>query len=111
MRAGTLNKRVVFQRFASIPDGAGGAIRTWTDFTTVWAQFSPERARERIQQGRLASAQAGVLRIRSSSITRQIDDTFRVVLDGVVMNIRSAINPDQRNDMIEFSVETDGAAG
>jgi SPP1 family predicted phage head-tail adaptor len=111
MRVGSLNKRVTFQRFTTTSDGAGGSIRTWADFATVWGQFSPERARERIQQGRIASAQAGVLRIRSSNVTRQIDDTFRVLVDGVTMNIRSVINPDQRNDMIEIAIETDGAAG
>lgn len=111
MKAGTLNKRATFQRFTTVSDGAGGSTKTWADFTTVWAQFSPERARERIQQGRIASAQAGVLRIRSSSVTRQIGDTFRVKVDGVTMNVRSVINPDQHNDMIELAVETDGSTG
>lgn len=108
MRAGSLNKRATFQRFTSVSDGAGGTTKTWADFTTVWAQFSPERAREKIQQGRIASAEAGVIRVRSSSTTRQINDTFRVVLDGVTYNVRSNLNPDQRNDMLEFAVETDG---
>lgn len=111
MKAGSLNKRATFQRFTSVSDGAGGTTNTWEDFTTVWAQFSPERAREKIQQGRIASSEAGVIRVRSSSTTRQIDDTFRVVLDGVTYNVRSNLNPDQRNDMIEFAVETDGTAG
>ena len=76
----------------------------------MWAQFSPERAREKIQQGRIASAQAGVLRVRSSTDTRLITDKHRVIVDGTTFNVRGHANPDQRNDMLEFVVETDGAA-
>jgi len=108
MRAGTLNKRATFQRYTSVSDGAGGSTKSWVDYVTVWAQLSPERAREKSQQGRIADNQAGVLRIRSSSVTRLIDQTHRVVVDGVVYNVKSNINPDGRNDMLEFVVETDG---
>lgn len=111
MKISTLNKRATFQRFTSVSDGAGGTTKTWTDFAEVWAQFSPERAREKIQQGRIADNQAGALRVRSSTATRQIDATYRVTLDGVTYNIRSVINPDQRNDMLEFAIETDGVSG
>jgi SPP1 family predicted phage head-tail adaptor len=111
MRAGSLNKRATFQHFTSVSDGAGGVTEMWSDFVTVWAQFSPERAREKIQQGRIADNQAGALRVRSSTQTRQIDATYRVSLDGVTYNVRSVINPDQRNDMIELAIETDGVSG
>ena len=90
--------------------GAGGSTTSWVDYITVWAQFSPERAREKIQQGRIASAQAGVLRVRSSTDTRLITDKHRVIVDGTTFNVRGHANPDQRNDMLEFVVETDGAA-
>jgi SPP1 family predicted phage head-tail adaptor len=108
MKAGTLNKRARFQSLVSTPDGGGGFTTDWVDYVTVWAQLSPERAREKIQQGRIADNQAGVLRVRSSTATRLIDGTYRVLVDGVTFNIRAHINPDQRNDMIEFAVETTG---
>lgn len=111
MRAGSLNKRATFQRFTETADGAGGVTVAWSDFATVWAQYSPERAREKIQQGRIADNQAGALRVRSSTTTRQVDPTFRVMLDGVLYNIRSVVNPDQHNDMLEFAIETDGVSG
>jgi SPP1 family predicted phage head-tail adaptor len=110
MEAGTLNKRARFQSLVSTPDGGGGFTTDWADYVTVWAQLSPERAREKIQQGRIADNQAGVLRVRSSTATRLIDGTYRVLVDGVVYNVRAHINPDQRNDMLEFAVETDGTA-
>lgn len=108
MKAGTLNKRARFESIVDTPDGAGGSSHGWAPYVTVWAQLSPERAREKIQQGRIADNQAGVLRVRSSTATRLIDGKYRVVVDGVTYNIKSHANPDQRNDMIEFIVETDG---
>jgi SPP1 family predicted phage head-tail adaptor len=101
-------KRATFQALTTTPDGAGGATSVWTGFT-VWAQFKPDRAREKIQQGRIADNQSGVLTIRSSATTRVIDDTYRVVLDGVNYNVKSNSNPDQRNDVIELLIETDGS--
>jgi len=108
MKAGTLNKRARFESQVSVSDGAGGSTVSWQEYVTVWAQLSPERAREKIQQGRIADNQAGVLRVRSSTATRLIDGKYRVVLDGTVYNIKSHSNPDQRNDMLEYIVETDG---
>ena len=110
MKAGTLNKRATFQSLVTTPDGAGGSTTAWADYVTVWAQLSPERAREKIQQGRIADNQAGVLRVRSSTATRLIDGTYRVLVDGVTYNVRSHTNPDQVNDVLEFLLETDGSA-
>jgi len=110
MRAGTLNKRATFKKPTRTQDATGGWVTTLSDYITVWAQLSPERAREKIQQGRIANASAGALRIRSSTQTRQIDGTFVVVVDGVTYNVRGSANPDQRNDMLEIIVETDGTS-
>jgi SPP1 family predicted phage head-tail adaptor len=108
MKSGTPNKRATFRSLVTVSDGAGGSTLSWQDYVTVWAQLSPERAREKIQQGRIADASAGVLRVRSSTATRLIDGTYKVVVDGMTFNVRGASNPDQRNDMLEFIVETDG---
>lgn len=107
MRAGTLNKRARFEALVRVPDGAGGYTEEWQPAMTVWAGFSPERARERIQAGRIETAFAGVLRIRSSTQAREITQQHRVTVDGVTYGIKSNANPDQRNDMLEFSVEAE----
>lgn len=106
MRAGDLNKRARFEALVRTSDGGGGYDELWQHLMTVWAQFSPERARERLQAGRLESAFAGVVRIRSSSMARTITQQHRVVIGGVTYDIKSVSNPDQRNDMIEMSVES-----
>lgn len=110
MLAGSLNKRARFERLERVPAGAGGYSEQWVEELTVWAQFSPERGRERVQQGRVSSDFAGVLRVRSSVGARTITQAHRVVLDGIVYNIRSISNPHQRNDMLEMVLETDGTA-
>ena len=110
MKAGPLNKRATFQQLMTTPDGAGGSVQAWDDYITVWASFTPEKAREKIMQGRIADNQAGVLRVRSSVAARAIDGTYRVIVNGVTYNIRSHENPDQVNDMIEMIVEVDGTA-
>ena len=99
-------RRVTFQALQRIPDGAGGWSEDWTASLTVWGQYSPERGRERIQHGRLASTLAGVLRIRSSTDARQITTEHRVLVNNIAYNIRSIANPDQRDDMIELTIET-----
>ncbi|WP_315833900.1 phage head closure protein [Bradyrhizobium prioriisuperbiae] len=109
MRAGPANKRATFQLLQTVPDGAGGGSESWVDHATVWARFSPENAKEKIQQGRIADAAAGTLWVRSSDAMRQVNDTFRVLLDGKTFNVRSVANPDQRNKDIVMIIETDGS--
>ena len=104
-RAGALNKRVTFQVESVTDDGGGGGALSWTDVVTVWGGFQPERGRERLQAGRLESAVAGVLRVRSSSATRALTAAHRVLIDGLAYQIRSITNPDQRNAYLEMTVE------
>ncbi len=108
MRFALLNKRARFQSIVDTPDGGGGTVRDWADYVTVWACLVPDRAREKIRQGRIADDQSGVLKVRSSTATRLINSAYRVIVGGVTYNIRSHSNPDQRNDMLEFLIEVDG---
>lgn len=108
MRAGTLNKRATFQTLVRVPDNSGGFSKTWTNYIAVWAAFTPDRAKSKIQQGRIADNQAGVLQIRSSAQSRAIDDTYRVILNGVTYTVQAHENPDQTNDVIELLLVTTG---
>lgn len=103
--AGRLNKRVAFERPQRTDDGGGGASVTWVREFTVWGALTPERGRERLQAGRLASEVAGVLKVRSSSQTRDVDETYRVIVDNVPYQVRAIANPDQRNAVLEMVVE------
>ena len=72
--AGQLRDRAAFYRLNATPDGYGNTSTGWaaSPFLTVWAAFRPERGRERVEAGRLESAVAGVLTVRSSSDTRAV---------------------------------------
>ncbi|MGX9390513.1 phage head closure protein [Nitrobacteraceae bacterium UC4446_H13] len=112
MRAGSLKKRATFQKLTTVSDGAGGTTKTWADFATVWAGFLPENVKEKIQQGRIADQTAGRIVVLYSSLTAQIDGTFRVVIDGVTMNVKSrGIDIEQNRAELVFPVETDGVSG
>lgn len=110
MAAGRLNQRITFRSEVQASDGAGGYGLTWTDLTTVWGSFKPQRGSEKVEAGRLAENLAGVMRIRSSATTRQIAAGYIAVMDGDTYNIRSVSNPDQRNRFLEMTVERGGVA-
>lgn len=105
MRAGALNKRVTFQREKRTDDGSGGSSREFVDDFTVCGEFKPERGRERLEAGRLEAASAGILNVRSSSTTRSVDESWRVLIDDMPHQIRGISDPDGRNRALEFVVE------
>ncbi len=105
MAAGRLRRRVTFQQEVETPDGGGGYELTWADRFSVWGGFRPERGQERLEAGRLESAVAGVLTVRSSSQTRQVTAEWRVMIRGEPYQIRAVTNPDQRSKYLELTVE------
>ncbi len=105
MAAGPLRDRVTFQVEAAISDGGGGSALSWSDALTVWGGFSPGRAREQLEAGRLEGPVAGVLKVRSSTETRTITTAHRAMIDGEAYQIRSITNPDRQNRFLEILVE------
>jgi SPP1 family predicted phage head-tail adaptor len=45
--AGRLKRRLVLEKPARVPDGAGGATVTWSAAATLWAELRPLKAEER----------------------------------------------------------------
>lgn len=105
MPAGRLRKRVTFQEAVQAADGGGGGATTWRNIVTVWGGLQEDRGRERVEAGRLESAMAGILTVRSSSDTREISAANRVLIDGAPYQVRTIGNPDQRNKFLELIVE------
>jgi SPP1 family predicted phage head-tail adaptor len=101
--AGALDKRVTFQTPGKTPDGQGGNVVGWANVLTVWGEFVPERGAERLEAGRLQEAAAGILRIRSSSASRAIGPSHRVLIAGIAHQVRSIADPD--NQFRELVVE------
>lgn len=109
IHAGALNKRVTFRQRVDTPDTGGGFSSEWKDELIELANFRPERGAERLQAGRITATLAGLLTVRSSAATRAIDETQSVMIDGEPYQIRSISNPDQRDHMLEMSVERGSA--
>lgn len=106
--AGQLRDRVRFERSGDIPDGGGGTVEGWESIeglANVRGAFMPERSRERLEAGRLESAVAGTLKVRSSNASREVTAADRAIINGQPYAIRSVTNPDRHNKYLEMSVE------
>lgn len=104
-RAGLFRKRVTFQKEIRAADGGGGFERSWGADLVVWGQFTPERGQERLDAGRLEASLGGILRVRGSTQTLAITTAHSVLIDGERFQVRSIANPDQRDAVLEMTVE------
>lgn len=108
MRAGTLRKRATFQARTPGASGASGErLSSWANVpgaSSVPCSLLPRRGVETEEAGGLHERQEMVLRCRSNSKTRAITPRHRVTVDGITYNIRSIVNPDQRDKALEMRV-------
>ena len=105
MPVGRRNKFVTFQGETRTDDSGGGYSLGWTDTLKIWAEFRPERGRERVEAGRLAAPLGGWVRVESTGATRAITESHRIIIDGESFQIRSIANEDQRNRELTMTVE------
>lgn len=106
--AGQLRARCVFQAETQVPDGGGGYELGWAAITggAVRGRYLPASLREDVRSGRLEAAEAGVLTVRSSTVTRALTSANRVLIDGVVFTIRGGPTDfDQQRELLDFKVE------
>lgn len=113
IRAGRLRDRCFFQRPVQQEDELGNAYNGWDPIRVapgddfIFGNFLPTPGRDAVQAGTLGGTSTGTLRVRSCEVTRSIDSSCRVTIDGVAYQIRGRpIDPDRRNAMVEFTVES-----
>jgi SPP1 family predicted phage head-tail adaptor len=106
MPAGRLRNRVIFQRETQTPDEGGGHSVAWGNDLELWAEFYPERTRERIEAGRVTAPLAGTLRIRWSPVTKEIHAGDRVLIEDQPWNIRSIADENMRRQFLVMTVES-----
>lgn len=88
MQSGKMDQRITLQRLAFTPDGGGGQIEAWADYThnaTVWAHVVAKAGRENNQEGRMTATFTVLFHIHNR---RDIDPRDRIVWQGVTYNIR-----------------------
>jgi head-tail adaptor len=101
--AGKLKNRITLAKREMInpdePNDYGNTVGAWVDQGTVWAGFIYLRGGEAVMAGRLQGRQPVVIRVRSSSIARQVEADWQVTdaRTGTVFAVRS-VNPDPEGD-------------
>lgn len=80
--AGKLTERVTLAKRVEInpdsPNDYGNTVAEWSDQGTVWAEYIHLRGSEAVLTGRLQGRHTQVIRLRASSLTRQIQTDWRV---------------------------------
>ena len=101
--AGSLRDQVQIQAATSSGDGAGGAIKTWSTFATVWAAITPISGGEAFAQGLARNTQFYRVTIRFRS---DVSAANRIMWGTLPLNIRSASDPDRRGEALVMTVES-----
>jgi len=105
MRAGNLRHVIDIQDATETPDGMGGVTVVWAAITNganLRAAIWPLRGSERIEAMKVEVAISHKIRIRyHSGITAEM----RIKHGIRYFNIKSIINPDERNIMVEMMAE------
>lgn len=82
MRAGALDRRVTLQRASLSKDDFNNDVEAWVDIATVWASYEPVRDGEKFRAGETAAGLSARFVIRYSSMVKDVDPRFRLILDG-----------------------------
>ena len=111
MRAGLIRNRLTIQTRMEVSDSMGGAIVTWPEryWLTVWAAVWPIRGLEGVDAKSLEGKITHKIRMRYHTLNNGNDITpaNRIYwkTKGKYYNIRSVVNPDQRNISLEIMAE------
>lgn len=100
--ASRLRHRITIEEPVLTPDGGGGFTKTWQTVATVWAEITPSRGRESFNHGVLEATGTHRIIIRYRD---GITPVMRVVSGSRHFNIRSIINHEEADILLELTVE------
>jgi SPP1 family predicted phage head-tail adaptor len=106
-----LRHRLTLQQEVKTDDGAGGYVRTWQNVADLWAEISSVNLKsygnEIFHFGKIQSeiSHKVIIRYRNT-----ISTNMRLLFGNRVFNIRSILNKDENNEILELLVE-EGVAG
>lgn len=63
-----LNRRLVLEAPVRLPDGAGGAIESWSTLGELWADLRPRTGRERAEAGEPVSTMSYRIVVRGAPV-------------------------------------------
>ena len=103
MRAGQLRNTIIFQQLTVANDSWGKSVSTWTDQVTTRAAIWPIRGTEQLENMKLDNEMTHRIRIRfRKNITPKMRIKFFRAGVTRYFNIRSIVNPDERNIYLEI---------
>jgi len=106
IRSGDLKHAIVIQEQTSVSDGMGGELITWSDLLPWRAAIWPLSAKEQLDALKLELVVNNRIRMRHPriNITADMRIKWHDHLTGTdkYFNMVSIINPDKRNQMLEF---------
>lgn len=94
MRAGTMRKRLTFQKKVETRNSFKEAVITYTDHCTVWGSVLPNAGKKFYEALQATAEVTGEVRIRYRS---DIEPTMRIKLGSRCLEILSIVNPQERN--------------
>jgi phage head-tail adaptor, putative, SPP1 family len=113
--AGDLRERVGFYSRVSLDDGYGNTQAGYDSIPEfiLSANIKPRLGGEQVLAARLTGTNFDNITVRYSSLSAQVDTDWvcKNERTGVVYNIRSIINPDQKKQFIELLCEKGVAVG
>ncbi len=106
--AGSLDRRIVIERFTSVPNDLNEPVETWATFITVWASRSDVSDGENVAAGQVGSSLRSRFVIRSSAAAKTVTPVDRISYGGGVWNIHGVKETkDGRNRFIEITAVRD----
>ncbi len=100
--AGALRHKVRLQAETRAGDSQGGDVLTWTDVATMPARVIPVTGRERMFAHRL---EASVTHFVYARYRAGVTAKHRLLFGTRPLNIRAAINLEERNEWLEMQAE------
>jgi SPP1 family predicted phage head-tail adaptor len=99
---GALNRRVVLEAVMRTPDGAGGAVESWTPVATLFATLRAVSGGESFAQDRTAGRVTHEIVIRYRA---DVTPAMRFRLGTRLFEIAAAFDPDGRRRQLRCLVE------
>ena len=108
MNPGELNRQITLQRVETIPDGAGGTLRTaWIPIGVCFAKVEPEKAGRRFRHNQIISDGWGHL-ITTYYLAIEPTVRMRVILDNSeILYVHSIVNKGYQNKWMELHCYAD----
>ena len=102
LEIGKLRHRITLQYPADDgSDGMGGTEYIWTDVDTVWAAVEPKYVREVLASGAVNLIQRHEITIRE----REVQTTWRVVMDGRYFYIQGIMRPQEYKEYLVLTTQ------